>query len=329
MIKRTIDISSDAAVRLRIENDQLVIERENADSARLPCEDIGILLIDRQRLVYTHAVMTRLMEHGACVVLCGDDHLPSGLVLPLEGNELLTQRLRRQIEMPRPLEKRLWQQHIKAKIEAQARALEEAGRRRHRAALPIPGMEDIAGDTATSVGRLRNLIAEVHSGDTTNVEGQAARIYWEGLMGEGFRRARGGAWPNPILNYGYMVMRAAVARAIAGAGLHPSFGVHHHNRGNAFCLADDLIEPLRPLVDAAVVGLLEAGRQQISPEVKRVLLNLLVWEVEVGDQKGPLMVQLHRVAASMWECCERGGGVLRLPRYDMRALMEGVPDADV
>jgi len=352
MIKRTIDISSNAAARLRIENDQLVIEREGPgiaipglegqvkgsatkSEARVPCEDVGILLIDQQRVVYTHSVMTRLMEKGACVVLCGEDHLPCGLVLPLEGNELLTQRLRRQVEVSRPLEKRLWQQVIRAKISAQADALEEAGRRRMRVGMALPGMEGACEETGAVVRLLRNLVLEVQSGDVTNVEGQAARAYWERLMGEGFRRARGGSWPNPVLNYGYMVMRAAVARAIAGAGLHPSFGVHHHNRGNAFCLADDLVEPLRPLVDAAVVGLLETsaagkvGEQgRVTPEVKRVLLGLLVWEVQVGDQTGPLMVQLHRVATSVWRCYESGRGELDLPKYEFGRLMEGAGDAD-
>jgi CRISP-associated protein Cas1 len=329
MIKRTIDISSDAAARLRIENGQLVIEREHVGSARVACEDVGILLIDQQRVVYSHAVMTRLMEAGACVVLCGEDHLPCGLMLPLEGNELLTQRLRRQVEVSRPLEKRIWQRIVRAKIGAQAGVLEEAGRMRGRVGAAMPGMEEICGETTAAVRRLVNMVEEVNSGDETNVEGQAARVYWAGLMGDGFRRARGGAWPNPVLNYGYAVMRAAVARAIAGAGLHPSFGVHHHNRGNAFCLADDLVEPLRPLVDAAVVGLMEAGREEITPGVKRVLLRLLVWEVELGGQKGPLMVQLQRVAAGLWDCYGSGEARLELPRYGVGRLMEGDAHADV
>jgi len=321
MIKRTIDISSEAAARLRVENDQLVIEREGMEAARTACEDVGILLIDQQRVVYSHAVLTRLMERGACVVLCGEDHLPCGLVLPLEGNELLTARLRAQVEVSRPMEKRLWQQIVRAKIGAQAMVLEAAG---GAAGIAIPGLEGAAAGAM----KLRNLMGEVLSGDPTNVEGQAARVYWPALLGEGFKRARGGAWPNPVLNYGYMVMRACVARAIAGAGLHPSFGLHHHNRGNAFCLADDLVEPLRPLVDAAVVGLMEAGHVAIKPEVKRRLWGLLVREVEVGGQSGPLMVQLHRVAASLWGCYagERQG--LDLPTFGVKGLMEGGLVAD-
>lgn len=322
MIKRTIDISSDSATRLRIEHDQLLIEREHAESARVPCEDIGILLIDQQRIVYSHAVMTRLMEKGACVVFCGEDHLPCGLVLPLEGNELVTQRLRQQIDISRPLEKRLWQQIIKAKIKAQAKVLSATIEKYEHASAALPGFSQEDLPQPAAVRRLKNMADEVQSGDTTNVEGQAARLYWENLLGKGFKRARGGAWPNPILNYGYMVVRATVARAIASAGLHPSFGVHHHNRGNAFCLADDLVEPLRPLVDAAVVALMDSKDTQITPATKRQLLSLLTWEVEVGGQKGPLMVQLHRTVASLWECYSvEGTNQLELPVYEVAGLI--------
>ncbi len=314
MIKRTIDISSTPA-RMRIENDQLVITREGLEDRTIPAEDIGILLIDQQRTVYTHAVLVRLMERGACVVLCDEKHLPCGLLLPMDANELLTQRLRKQIDVSRPKEKRLWQQVVRAKIAAQAANLE------------VPTIR------SADAGKLRVLIDSVASGDPGNAEGQAARIYWPALLGEGFRRARGGAWPNPILNYGYMVMRASVARAIAGAGLHPSFGIHHHNRGNAFCLADDLIEPLRPLVDAAVFGIMAAvpaeGEHAVTPAAKQVLLGLLARDVELAGQSGPLMVQLHRMAASLWDCYAGQRETLDLPTYNTADLFTEAPNADV
>lgn len=295
MIKRTLEVSSGPAF-LYIQDDQLIIQREGREAGRAPCEDVGMLLVDQQAVTYTHSVLTRLMQYGAAVVLCGPDHLPCGLVLPMEGNELLTQRLHVQMEASEPLRKRLWAQVVRAKILAQA--------------------ENLAAESAAR-RRLEALAREVKSGDGENAEGQAARIYWEALLGTGFRRARGGAWPNPLLNYGYMVMRAAVARALASAGLHPSLGLHHHHRGNAFCLADDLVEPLRPLVDRAVLGLLETGAaERLTPEVKRVLLGLLTVEVQVGEQRGPLMVQLHRVAAGLWRCYVEGhaGAALELPR---------------
>lgn len=313
MIKRTIDISSVPA-RMRIEHDQLVLSREGLEDRTIPAEDIGILLVDQQRTVYTHTVLVRLMERGACVVLCDDKHLPCGLLLPMEANELLTERLRKQIGVSRPKEKRLWQQVVRAKIAAQAANLE------------APAI--LSGDA----GKLRALIGSVASGDPTNIEGQAAKIYWPALLGGGFRRARGGAWPNPVLNYGYMVMRASVARAIAGAGLHPSFGIHHHNRGNAFCLADDLLEPLRPMVDAAVYGIMGSipGDEEpsVTPAAKKVLLGLLARDVELAGQSGPLMVQLHRMAASLWECYAGGRETLDLPTYSVGDLFAESQNAD-
>ena len=267
MIKRTIEISNTKS-RMRVEHDQLVIMREGLEDRTIPVEDIGVLLIDQQATSYTHAVLVRLMEAGACVVLCDQTHLPCGLVLPMQSNELLTQRLRRQIDVSGPKQKRLWQQIVRAKIAAQAVNLKIA-----------------SGPTDGEAEKLRSLIPKVASGDPANIEGQAARIYWPALFGKSFRREQGGAWPNPFLNYGYMVMRAALARAIAGADLHPSSGIHHHNRGNAFCLADDLVEPLRPLVDAAVFGALAeraaAGDPVLSPGNKRMTLELLARDVEL------------------------------------------------
>jgi CRISPR-associated protein Cas1 len=315
MIKRTIDISSENVLRMRIQHDQLVVTCEGLPDRTIPAEDIGILLIDQQKTVYTHAALVRLMQRGACVVLCDEQHLPCGLLLPLEGNQLITERLRKQITVPRPREKRLWQQIVRAKINAQAANLESP-------AAASPAAE-----------KLRALALSVASGDPANVEGQAARIYWPALLGRGFRRERGGAWPNPILNYGYIVMRAAVARAIAGAGLHPSFGVHHHNRGNAFCLADDLLEPLRPLVDAAVCGILDSSPTsqeppQVTPGVKTVLLSLLARDVQLAGQSGPLMVQLHRTAASLWGCYAGERDTLELPTYNVEDLFVPVGNAD-
>ncbi len=300
MIKRTIDISN-APSRLRFELGQIVIEREGLPDHRAPAEDIGMLLVDEQRTSYTHSAMTGLMEAGACVILCDRQHLPCGVLLPIAANELLTQRLRTQIAVPRPRQKRIWQQIVRAKIKSQARNLRALA------------------DDADAAGMIEAMVPSVGSGDPKNMEGQAARIYWEALLGRGFRRQRGGAWPNPILNYGYMVVRAAVARAIAGAGLHPALGVHHHNRGNAFCLADDLLEPLRALVDAKVWCLLsttdELGEPTITQEAKREILSLLAADVELRGQSGPLMVQLHRMAASLCECYAGSRETIDIPTY--------------
>ncbi len=312
MIKRTIDVASPAVLRIQL--DQLIIARDGFPEATVPVEDIGILLIDQQIATYTHAVLVRLAEAGTCVILCNEKHLPCAVQLPLAANDLLTERLLRQIEVGRPKKKRLWQQVVRAKIAAQAANLES------------PAIRN------ADSGRLRNLIAEVASGDSTNVEGQAAQIYWAALLGDQFRRQRSGQWPNAILNYGYAVMRAAVARALAGAGLHPALGIHHHNRGNPFCLADDLLEPLRPMVDAAACGLISADRTDdepaVTPAAKRVMLGLLARHVHLADQSGPLMVQLHRMAASLWGCYTGEREALDLPTYDIADLLTPPPNAD-
>jgi CRISP-associated protein Cas1 len=293
MIKRTIDISN-GPTRLKIEHDQLVIIREDQEVGRVPCEDIGVLLVDQQATTYTHSVLTRLVEHGGVVVLCGQDHLPCGLVLPMNANELVTQRQRLQLDCSQPTKKRLWQQIVKAKIAAQARN--------------VPIGSEVRD-------RLLELSKRVRSGDPENLEAQAARFYWPAFFGDGFRREQGGAWPNPLLNYGYMVMRAAVARALAGAGLNPCFGLHHSNRGNAFCLADDLVELLRPLVDREVYPLLSSEKNEITQDNKRILLNLLAEEVKLGDVSGPLMVQLHRLASSLVDCYQGSREELEIPIY--------------
>ena len=227
MIKRTIDIS-EGPTRLSIELDQLVLTRDRQEIARIPCEDVGVLLVDHHSTTYTHAVFTRLAEAGACAVLCGANHLPAALVLPMQNNELTARRTRTQAACLRPLRKRLWRQIVRRKVRGQAENLPEDHPVRKR---------------------LIEMAKEVKSGDVTNIEGQAARFYWPALMGSEFRRDPDGLPPNGLLNYGYMVMRTAVARALVAAGLHPSFGLQHQHRNNTFALADDLVEVLRPRID--------------------------------------------------------------------------------
>lgn len=283
MIKRTIEIS-EGPTYLCVEDGQLLLKREGQEVARIPCEDVGMLLIDNRATTYSHAALTRLVGHGAVVILCGENHLPTGMILPVEGNDLLCQRLRSQVQAPLPLGKQLWRQIIREKIRGQARNLAEGHAVR---------------------GSLMTMRDEVCSGDPTNCEGQAARCYWTALLGDDFRRNPDGLPPNGVLNYGYMVMRAAVARAICAAGLHPALGLHHHNRSNAFCLADDLVEVLRPRVDAVVIKLLrQEGGGFVDKPAKKALLELLVQEVTVGGQSGPLMGGLHRMVSSLVRCYE-------------------------
>jgi CRISPR-associated protein Cas1 len=291
VIKRTIDIS-EGPTYLSIENDQLVLKRGKDRIGTVPCEDVGVLLVDNSATTYTHAVFTRLVHFGAVIVLCGANHLPVGMVMPMESNELTARRMRLQASAAQPLRKRLWKQIVAEKVRLQAMNLPEG-----------------------SAVRGRLLAGEVKSGDRTNVEGQAARFYWPALLGADFRRDPEGLPPNNLLNYGYIVLRSAVARALVAGGMHPVFSLQHSHRNNAFALADDLLEVLRPRVDRAVVELMREGGGFIDGGSKEKLLGILAEEVELGEQSGPLMVQLHRMAASLLRCYEGTGKRLELPVF--------------
>lgn len=291
MIKRTVEISSGPA-HLALRHGQLVVRRRDQPPATVPCEDLGVLIIDEQATTITAGLLAALMKHGGTLIICDASHHPAGLLLPLVGNDLQTERLRAQVEASRPLGKRLWQQIVRAKIRMQA--------------------ANLAPDQP-QYNRLLALVGDVRSGDPSNIEAQAARIYWPALLGQDFRRDPDGPPPNNLLNYGYAVLRAAVARAIVAAGLHPSLGFHHRNRYNPFCLADDLMEPFRPLIDARVRHLAGMGCLQINPQSKRELLRILGEPVRVGGHSGPLMVALHRTAASYCQCLTGQARTLDLP----------------
>ncbi len=292
MIKRTIEVSGlDASLSVR--DGQIVVKRDDERVGQLSAEDVGVLIVDSPTAHYTHATLMALVEHGAVVVLCGKDHLPAALITSCAGNTVQTERLAAQVNAKRPLKKRLWQQLVQHKIRNQA------------CNLPMNGSER---------GDLLALVRRVRSGDPANIEAQAARIYWRAwLREEGFRRQAQGEAPNNFLNYGYAVLRAAVARAIAGAGLHPSIGLHHHNRYDAFCLADDLVEPLRPLVDRAGRDLYLEGHDEINKETKAKLLALLLEPVALRGAKGPLFVHVERMLASLVRCYMGESAKLEIP----------------
>jgi CRISP-associated protein Cas1 len=291
MIKRTVEISGKGN-RLSISTGSLCIARNGEEVGRVPLEDLGVLLLDSADTVYTHWVLTEALEAGAVIIPCGRDHLPKGIFLP-QNNVLQTQRVLLQAACPLPLRKRLWKEVVRAKILNQAGVL--------KADCP-------------QARKLEVLARQVRSGDPTNREAQAAKLYWPALFGNEFRRDPQGALPNAFLNYGYMVIRAAVARAIVSAGLHPSMGLHHSNRGNHFCLADDLLEPLRPMVDKEVVAIVAVGHAAIDEQVKYRLLSLLSDPVTFGEFTGPLMVGLQRMVGSFVDCLEGSRGHLDLPQ---------------
>lgn len=278
MIKRIIEISSPA--RLSLKNQQMVVEREGFETTTVPIEDIGILILDHPAVSHTQGLLTACSENNAAVVICDKKHMPSAVFLPLDGNSLHSKTINQQIQITEPARKRFWQAIVQTKIREQAKVLLHA-----------------TGDNAP----LPAYAARVKSGDPENIEAQAARIYWQKLFGQTFRRDPDGSGINSLLNYGYAVMRAAVARAIVGTGLHPSLGLHHHNQYNSFCLADDLLEPLRPAVDLKVHAISKKLHNELvlTPENKRELLEILSKECIVSGQRLPLMTSLHYYAASV------------------------------
>jgi CRISPR-associated protein Cas1 len=292
VIRKTVEVAT-AGTRLSIAHRQLVIERPDEPKRTLPCEDIGVLLVDHPQTSYTHAVFTTLLEEGAAVVLCGPNHLPAGLVLPLDAHTTQTERHRAQAEASEGVKNRAWQLIIAAKLRQQGAVLA------HYAGADA-GLAEIA--------------RRVRPGDPDNLEAMGAQRYWPRLFGASFRRFRDGPPPNNLLNYGYAVVRAAVARATAAAGLIPTLGVHHRNRGNPFCLADDLMEPYRPYVDWRVKSLLSAGDAPVLDRpIKAALLSVLYETVSVGGRRLPLLLAFHSSAASLCRVLTEGGKELVLP----------------
>lgn len=278
MIKRIVEISNPA--RLSLKNQQMVIDREGFESVSVPIEDMGILILDHTAITHTQGLLTACFENNVAVLICNAKHTPGSILLPLEGNSLHSRTIAQQVQITEPTRKRLWQTIVRAKIREQAKVLLHA-----------------TGDNAP----LPAYAAKVKSGDPDNLEAQAARIYWQKLFGQTFCRDPDVSGINSLLNYGYAVMRAAVARAIVGTGLHPALGLHHHNQYNSFCLADDLLEPLRPAVDLKVYALCKKPQDEpaLTPENKRALLETLSADCIINNQRLPLMTSLHHYASSV------------------------------
>lgn len=275
MIRRTIEVAT-AGARLSIRYGQLIVARPELPDESVPVEDIGILVLDSDRALYSHAVFSSVLEAGGVVMLSGADHHPVGLMLPTGSHHMITKYHRAQVSAAKPVTKRAWQQIVQAKIRQQGRAL--------------------VATTGTD-GGFTSFAASVRSGDPDNKEAQAARRYWSLLFGKGFRRDRHASGTNAILNYGYSVVRAATARAVVLAGLIPTLGVGHYRRSNPFCLADDLLEPYRPIADLVVKGIEgDLGCR----ENRRRLLSILTHHVQMTDgNHTPLSLAVQFSAASM------------------------------
>lgn len=261
----------------------------------IPLTDIAVLITSHPQISFTHAVLAGLAAAGGIFIACNEKHMPAAMMLPLETHSTQAERFARQAAVPLPLRKRAWREIVQAKLQAQGRLLEER--------------------TGQDCG-LRLLASRVRSGDAGNLESHGARIYWRALFGEDdFRRNPEGEGINPLLNYGYAVLRAVVTRAICGAGLHPSLGLHHHNRYDTFCLSDDLMEPFRPLVDRVVAKLAdERGPDApLDKESKRVLLEALLGRFTVEGESRTLFDWLSRAASSLAAVIEGSEEKLKLP----------------
>ena len=286
MIKRTLYFGNPAYLKTRTE--QLIIERgEEEQSVSVPIEDIGLLIVDHGQVTITSGVIAKLLENNVALVTCDSSHHPTGLMLNLDGHTLQSRQFAAQLDASLPLKKQLWQQTVTAKIYNQAGLLKR---------LDKPAQT------------LLNLAKEVKSGDSENHEAKAASYYWKHLFPEeyGFRRDRFGFPPNNLLNYGYAILRAVVARSLVGSGLLPTLGIFHKNQYNAYCLADDIMEPYRPFVDQLVLETMEPLELvgELTPRLKRALLTIPALDVYFEGERSPLMNAVQRTTASLARCFE-------------------------
>jgi CRISP-associated protein Cas1 len=296
MIRKTVEFAT-PGTRLSVAHQQLVVERPDMPRATLPIEDLGVVIVDDLRATYTQAVFLDLLAAGATVMVAGRDHLPAGMMLPLDAHHVQTERHLAQVEAGLPVKKRIWQTLVRTKVSQQSAVL------RH-----FTGQDE----------GLLPLSRRVRSGDPDNLEAQAAQRYWPRLFGKDFRRDREADGINALLNYGYAVMRAAIARAIVASGLIPSLGVFHSHRANPFCLADDLLEPYRPYVDWRVRLLTnEAGSERPDLNdraVRATLLSLFNETVLVGERRNPMLLAIQASAASVGRALTGGEETLALPQ---------------
>ncbi len=281
MLKRALYFSTPYCLSLK-DNQMIIHTREAPDMKKsIPIEDIGYVILDHQQSSITLPLLNALSDNNVAVILCGDNRMPNAMLMNLDSNTTQGESFRAQIEASEPLKKGLWRQVVEAKIRNQAALLTKLGK---------------DGD------KLKPYYSNVKSGDTDNREGIAAKIYWNELFGADFCRNRDGSAPNNLLNYGYTILRAAVARALMGSGLFPQFGIFHRNRYNAFPLADDIMEGYRPYVDELVYKLHQQGVTKLDKEVKGELLHLLFMDTRFLKTQRPLDVGLSITSASLAKC---------------------------
>ncbi len=291
MIKKTLYFGNPAY--LHLQENQLTVDFKQKDkpAKTIPIEDIGLVMIDHQQITVSIGLVNSLIANNAAILCCDQKHLPNGLVLPMEANDIFTQKLSFQLSTSQPLKKQLWRQTVQRKIKNQASLLQKLG-------FDTNNMIHWANKTA--------------SGDPENMEGRAAAYYWDCLFNHldqsGTTRHRYGDPPNHMLNYGYAILRAIIARSLVASGCLPAIGIHHRNKYNAFCLADDIMEPYRPFVDKLVIEWCTSHvgdiPEELDLEMKAYLLNIPVLDITIDNQSSPLMVGAHRTTSSLMKCFE-------------------------
>lgn len=296
MIKKTLYFGNPVYLSLKnaqlviklpevVKNDTLPESFKRMSEVTKPIEDIGVVVLDHKQITITSGVLEALLENNCAIITCDSKSMPVGLMLPLCGNTTQNERFRNQLDASLPLMKQLWQQTVRAKIENQASVLQECSGAETRC------MKVWADD--------------VKSGDPNNLEARAAAYYWKNLfLIKNFTRDREGIPPNNLLNYGYAILRAIVARGLVASGLLPTLGIHHHNRYNAYCLADDIMEPYRPYVDRLVYSMINQGVDytELTKELKAQLLTIPTLETNIGGKRSPLMVAVGQTTASLHKC---------------------------
>ncbi len=297
MIKKTLYFGNPAYLSLRdrqliiklpeiVNNNTLPQSFKQKNEVSRPIEDIGVIVLDNKQITITSGLMSALLQNNCAIITCDNHSMPTGLNLPLSGNTTQNERFRYQIEASLPLRKQLWQQTIQQKITNQASILKMC--------------------TGVEVRCMQVWATDVRSGDIENMEGRAAAYYWKNLFGhiDGFTRDRNGISPNNLLNYGYAILRAIVARALVSSGLLPTLGIHHHNRYNAYCLADDIMEPYRPYIDYLIYTITNkyGDNLTLTKEIKSELLSIPTIDVNIGGKKSPLMIAASQTTASLYKC---------------------------
>lgn len=306
MIKRTLQFNNPASLSLK--EGQLVIELpglrrfdEKLSKKSVPIEDIGLILLDHLQITISHSCISALVQNNAVIITCDHTHHPTGMLLPIEGNNTQSERFRFQLEASLPLKKQLWQQTIQAKILNQAAVL--SGRN-------------------VKIDNMLHWAQAVKSGDPDNYEARAAAYYWKNVFPKKveFFRGREGDPPNNLLNYGYAILRAIVARALVCSGLLPTLGIHHRNKYNAYCLADDVMEPYRPYVDLIVLQIIDDGENflELDKDIKMKLLGIASVDVNFEKVKSPLMVGIQNTTSSLAKCYELVSRKLTYPIINLR-----------